>query len=78
MGAVTKDRMGEIVSFDPDLMPELPVSVGPAFPCVCCSTISRAVTLWRSSSPGCPTVTREQVERYLELVQGLVTECTGS
>jgi len=24
---------------------------------------------------GCPTVTREQVERYLELVQDLVTEC---
>jgi uncharacterized protein (DUF433 family) len=27
---------------------------------------------------GRPTVTREQVERYLELVQDLVTECAGS
>jgi uncharacterized protein (DUF433 family) len=27
---------------------------------------------------GCPTVTREQVERYLELAQDLVTECAVS
>jgi len=27
---------------------------------------------------GCPTVTREQVERYFELVQDLVTECVES
>jgi uncharacterized protein (DUF433 family) len=26
---------------------------------------------------GCPTVTREQVERYLELVQDLVMECAA-
>lgn len=78
MGAETKIRMGEIVSVDPDLMHGTPCFRGTRVPVrLLLNDLKSGYTI-EEFLAGCPTVTREQVERYLELVQDLVTECAES
>ncbi len=78
MGAETRARMSEIVSVDPDLMHGTPCFRGTRVPVrLFLDDLKSGYTI-EEFLAGCPTVTREQVERYLELVQDLVTECAGS
>jgi uncharacterized protein (DUF433 family) len=78
MGADTKHRMSEIVSSDPDLMHGTPCFRGTRVPVRLLLDDLKCGYTVEHFLAGCPTVTREQVERYLELVQDLVAECTES
>jgi uncharacterized protein (DUF433 family) len=78
MGAETKNRMSEVVSTDPDIMHGTPCFRGTRVPVrLLLDDLKSGYTVEQFLS-GCPTVTREQVERYLELVQDLVSECAES
>ena len=78
MSAETKYRMTEIVSTDPELMHGIPCFRGTRVPVrLLLDDLKSGYTI-EEFLAGCPTVTREQVERYLELVQDLVTECAES
>jgi uncharacterized protein (DUF433 family) len=78
VGADTKHRMSEIVSTDPDLMHGAPCFRGTRVPVRLLLDDLKGGYTVEHFLAGCPTVSREQVERYLELVQDLVTECAGS
>lgn len=78
MGAETKNRMSEIVSTDPDIMHVTSCFRGTRVPVrLLLDDLKSGYTVEEFLS-GCPIVTRDQVERYLELVQDLVAECAGS
>ena len=78
MAADTKHRMSEIVSADPGLMHGTPCFRGTRVPVrLLLDDLKSGYTIEQFLA-GCPTVTRQQVERYLELVQDLVVECTES
>jgi len=78
MDADTKHRMSEIVSTDPDLMHGTPCFRGTRVPVRLLLDDLKSGYTVEQFLAGCPTVSREQVERYLELVQDLVTECAES
>jgi uncharacterized protein (DUF433 family) len=78
MGEETKHRMSEIVSADPDLMHGALCFRGTRVPVRLLLDDLKSGYTVEEFLAGCPTVTREQVERYLELVQDLVTECAES
>ncbi len=74
----TKTRMSEIVSVDPHLMHGTPCFRGTRVPVhILLDDLKTGFTI-DDFLAGCPTVTREQVERYLELAQDLVAECVVS
>jgi uncharacterized protein (DUF433 family) len=78
MGLETKIRISEIVSVDPDLMHGTACFRGTRVPVrVLFDDLKSGYTI-DDFLAGCPTVTRDQVERYLELMQDLVAECAGS
>ena len=78
MSGETKTRMSEIVSVDPHLMHGTPCFRGTRVPVhLLLDDLKTGFTI-DDFLAGCPTVTREQVERYLELAQDLVTECAVS
>ena len=78
MDAVTKTRMSEIISVDRDLMHGAPCFRGTRVPIrLLVDDLKSGYTIAEFLA-GCPSVTREQVDRYLELVQDLVTECAES
>jgi len=78
MDAEAKTRMSEIVLVDPDLMHGAPCFRGTRVPVrLLLEDLKSGFTVGEFLA-GCPTVTREQVERYLELVQDLVAECAVS
>jgi uncharacterized protein (DUF433 family) len=78
MGEETKHRMSEIVSADPDLMHGALCFRGTRVPVRLLLDDLKSGYTVEEFLAGCTTVTREQVERYLELVQDLVTECAES
>jgi uncharacterized protein (DUF433 family) len=78
MGVDAKHRMSEIVSSDPDLMHGVPCFRGTRVPVRLLLEDLKCGYTVEQFLAGCPTVTREQVERYLELVQDLVAECAVS
>ena len=78
MGAHTKQRMSNIVSADPGLMHGTPCFRGTRVPVRLLLDDLKSGYTVEQFLAACPTVTREQVERYLELVQDLVAECAES
>lgn len=78
MGVDAKHRMSEIVSSDSDLMHGIPCFRGTRVPVRLLLEDLKCGYTVEQFLAGCPTVTREQVERYLELVQDLVAECAVS
>ena len=78
MGADTKNRMSEVVASDSGLMHGTPCFRGTRVPVRLLLDDLKSGYTVEQFLLGCPTVTREQVERYLELVQDLVAECAGS
>jgi uncharacterized protein (DUF433 family) len=78
MSAETKSRVNEVVSVDPDLMHGTPCFRGTRVPVRLLLDDLRSGYTIEDFLAGCPTVTREQVEQYLELMQDLVTECAVS
>lgn len=78
MDAETKGRLSRIVTVDPDLMHGTPCFRGTRVPVrLLVEDLKSGYTI-EEFLAGCPTVTREQVERYLELVQDLISECAES
>jgi uncharacterized protein (DUF433 family) len=78
MSAATKIRMSEIVLVDADLMHGTPCFRGTRIPVhLLLDDLKSGFTI-EDFLAACPTVTREQAERYLELVQDLATECAVS
>jgi len=78
MSSETKTRMSEVVSIDPELMHGAPCFRGTRVPVRLLLDDLKAGYTVEDFLAGCPTVSREQVERYLELVQDLVAECAES
>ena len=71
-------RLSEIVSVDPDLMHGAPCFRGTRVPVrLLLDDLKSGYTIDEFLA-GCPTVSRELVEGYLELAQDLVTECVVS
>lgn len=78
MGDDRKARINEIVSIDPDLMHGTPCFRGTRVPVrLLLDDLKGGFTI-DDFLAGCPTVSRELVERYLELTQDLVAECVES
>jgi len=78
MSAEKKVRINEIVSVDLGLMHGTPCFRGTRVPVrLLLDDLKSGFTI-DEFLEGCPTVTREQVEGYLELAQDLVTECAVS
>ena len=75
MSGATKHRLCEIVSADPDLMHGTPCFRGTRVPVRLLLDDLKSGYTVEQFLEGCPTVSRQQVERYLELVQDLVAEC---
>ena len=76
--SMEKTRVNEIVSIDPGIMHGAPCFRGTRVPVqVLLDDLKSGCTI-DDFLAGCPTVTREQVERYLELTQDLVAECVVS
>jgi uncharacterized protein (DUF433 family) len=78
MDAQARTRMNEIVLVDPDLMHGTPCFRGTRVPARLLLEDLKSGFTVDEFLAGCPTVTREQVERYLELVQDLVAESAVS
>jgi len=70
--------MSEIVSTDPDLMHAAPCFRGTRVPVRLLLDDLKSGYTVEQFLAGCPTVSRQQVERYLESVQDLATECAKS
>jgi uncharacterized protein (DUF433 family) len=78
MSAEKKVRISEIVAVDPDLMHGTPCFRGTRVPVrLLLDDLKSGFTVDQFLA-GCPTVTREQVDGYLELAQDLVNECVVS
>ena len=76
--SMEKTRVNEIVSIDPGIMHGAPCFRGTRVPVqVLLDDLKSGCTI-DDFLAGCPTVTREQVERYLELTQDLAAECVVS
>ena len=78
MGAETKNRLSQVISANPDIMHGTACFRGTRVPVrLLLDDLKGGYTVEQFLS-GCPTVTREQVELYLELAQDLVAECAES
>ena len=78
MNAEKKSHLNGIVSVDPDLMHGAPCFRGTRVPVhLLLDDLKSGFTI-NEFLAGCPTVSRELVEGYLELAQDLVAECIGS
>jgi uncharacterized protein (DUF433 family) len=78
MSTEKRARLNEIVSVDPDLMHGAPCFRGTRVPVhLLLDDLKSGFTIDEFLA-GCPTVSREFVEAYLELAQDLVTECVVS
>lgn len=71
-------RLSQIVTVDPDLMHGTACFRGTRVPVHLLLDDLRSGYTIDQFLNGCPTVSRELVEGYLELAQDLVTECVGS
>jgi uncharacterized protein (DUF433 family) len=73
-----KARLNDIVSVDPDLMHGTPCFHGTRVPVhLLLDDLKSGFTIDEFLA-GCPTVSRQLVERYLDLAQDLVAECVVS
>ena len=71
-------RLNKIVSVDPDLMHGAPCFRGTRVPVrLLLNDLKSGFTIDQFLA-GCPTVSRELVQEYLDLAQDLVTECVAS
>ena len=78
MTSENRVRFNEIVSVDSDLMHGMPCFRGTRVPVrLLLDDLKSGFTIDQFLA-GCPTVSREQVEGYLELAQDLVSECALS
>ena len=78
MSTENQARLNEIVSVDPDLMHGTPCFRGTRVPVhLLLDDLKGGFTIDEFLA-GCPTVSRELVEGYLELAQNLVAECVAS
>jgi len=78
MSAEQRIRLDQIVSVDPDVMHGTPCFRGTRVPVrLLLNDLKSGFTIDEFLA-GCPTVSRELVERYLEIAQDLVTECVVS
>jgi uncharacterized protein (DUF433 family) len=73
-----KARLNEIVSVNPDLMHGTPCFRGTRVPVRLLLDDLKSGSTINEFLAGCPTVSRELVEEYLELAQDLVAECVVS
>jgi len=69
-----KERLNQIVSVDPDLMHGAPCFRGTRVPVKTLLDDLKSGFTIDDFLAGCPSVSRELVEGYLELAQDLVTE----
>ena len=72
-----KASLGEIVSVDPEVMHGAPCFAGTRVPVQLLLNDLKSGYTINDFLEGCPTVRRDQVERYLELAQELVVECAS-
>jgi uncharacterized protein (DUF433 family) len=78
MSPEKRARLNKIVSVDPDLLHGDPCFRGTRVPVrVLLNDLKSGFTIDQFLA-GCPTVSRELVQGYLELAQDLVTECVAS
>lgn len=78
MSSEKKARISEIVTVDPDLMHGAPCFRGTRVPVrLLLDDLKSGFTI-DDFLAGCPTVSRQLVEEYLELAQDLIAECVGS
>ena len=78
MSTENKARLNEIVSVDPDLMHGTPCFRGTRVPVrLLLDDLKSGFTIDQFLA-GCPSVSRDLVDEYLELAQDLVTECVVS
>ena len=78
MSTAQRARLNEIVSVDPELMHGAPCFRGTRVPVRLLLDDLKSGSTIDEFLAGCPTVSREFVEGYLELAQDLVTECVAS
>lgn len=78
MSVENKTRFNEIVTVDPELMHGTPCFRGTRVLVHLLLDDLRSGYTIDDFLTGCPTVSRESVQGYLELAQDLVTECVGS
>ena len=72
-----KGRLNAVVSADPEIMHGVPCFRGTRVPVQLLLDDLRSGYTIDQFLEGCPTVSREQVETYLELAQALVSECVS-
>jgi len=78
MSTEKRARLNEIVSVDPELMHGTPYFRGTRVPVrLLLDDLKSGFTI-DDFLAGCPTVSREFVEAYLELAQDLLAECAES
>jgi uncharacterized protein (DUF433 family) len=78
MSSEQRVRLEEIVSVDPHVMHGAPCFRGTRVPVrLLLNDLKSGFTIDEFLA-GCPSVTREVVERYLDVAQDLVTECVAS
>jgi uncharacterized protein (DUF433 family) len=78
MSTEKKARLNEIVSFDPGLMHGAPCFRRTRVPVRLLLDDLRSGSMIDGFLAGCPTVSREPVEGYLELAQDPITGCVLS
>jgi uncharacterized protein (DUF433 family) len=72
------ERIHQIVSIDPGLMHGTPCFRGTRVPVQLLLDDLKSGFTIDDFLTGCPTVTRQQVEQFLQLAQDLVAECAVS
>ena len=78
MSTDKRARIAEIVTVDPELMHGAPCFRGTRVPVhVLLDDLKSGFTI-DDFLTGCPTVSRQIVEEYLELAQDLIAECVAS
>jgi uncharacterized protein (DUF433 family) len=78
MSEEKKERLHRVVIVDPDLMHGTPCFRGTRVPVRLLLDDLRSGYTIDDFLSGCPTVSRDVVEEYLELAQDLVAECVES
>jgi uncharacterized protein (DUF433 family) len=72
-----KASLSEVISIDPDVMHGAPCFAGTRVPVRLLVNDLKSGYTVNDFLEGCPSVSREQVDRYLELAQELVAECAS-
>lgn len=78
MTAMNKSRIIDVISVDPSVMHGTPCFQGTRVPVQTLLNDLKGGFNIAEFLEGCPTVTRDQVDQYLELAQELVAECAVS